>query len=218
MLSHSGLTIQANMYYKMLINWTSQKVKETYATRNPFDFKKGMSTSFSLLNSHCKSNQVLAEFWRSLCPDLTRIFLKNSKSICFHMIEPNIKAHLHQKWYTVKISDIVTFPFSTISLFVFSDFAVHKFERSMMNNPGPCVLFATPGMISGGFSLEVFKHWAPSDMNLVTLPGYLHIYLSYIFVLFQLFHFQIYLFSYVCCSTYSSNVWCFWMMHLRESS
>ncbi|KAJ0981058.1 hypothetical protein J5N97_009313 [Dioscorea zingiberensis] len=27
-------------------------------------------------------------------------------------------------------------------------------------------------MISGGFSLEVFKQWAPSEINLVTLPGY----------------------------------------------
>lgn len=50
--------------------------------------------------------------------------------------------------------------------------AVNNFDRSMINAPGPCVLFATPGMISGGFSLEVFKHWAPSEMNLITLPGY----------------------------------------------
>ncbi|KAI4297066.1 hypothetical protein L6164_036974 [Bauhinia variegata] len=85
----AGLTIQANMYYKMLINWTSQKIKDTYSTHNPFDFKN-----------------------------------------------------------------------------------VHNFERSMIDAPGPCVLFATPGMISGGFSLEVFKHWAPSEKNLVTLPGY----------------------------------------------
>ncbi|KAF8378587.1 hypothetical protein HHK36_029935 [Tetracentron sinense] len=84
-----GLTIQANMYYKMLISWTSQKVKDTYATRNAFDFKH----------------------------------------VC-------------------------------------------SFDRSLINAPGPCVLFATPGMISGGFSLEVFKQWAPSEMNLVTLPGY----------------------------------------------
>ncbi|XP_010271360.1 PREDICTED: cleavage and polyadenylation specificity factor subunit 3-II [Nelumbo nucifera] len=85
----AGLTIQANMYYKMLIGWTSQKVKDTYATRNAFDFKH-----------------------------------------------------------------------------------VRSFERSLINAPGPCVLFATPGMISGGFSLEVFKEWAPSEINLVTLPGY----------------------------------------------
>lgn len=85
----AGLTIQANMYYKMLISWTNQRVKETYATHNAFDFKN-----------------------------------------------------------------------------------VRSFDRSLINAPGPCVLFATPGMISGGFSLEVFKLWAPSEMNLVTLPGY----------------------------------------------
>lgn len=45
----------------------------------------------------------------------------------------------------------------------------------MIDAPGPCVLFATPGMISGGFSLEVFKRWAPYETNLVTLPGYCHI-------------------------------------------
>ncbi|XP_020592154.1 cleavage and polyadenylation specificity factor subunit 3-II [Phalaenopsis equestris] len=85
----AGLTIQANMYYKMLIGWTSQKIKEAYGTRNAFDFKH----------------------------------------VC-------------------------------------------SFDRSLVNAPGPCILFATPGMISGGFSLEVFKQWAPSENNLVTLPGY----------------------------------------------
>ncbi|KAL8476078.1 hypothetical protein ACS0TY_028662 [Phlomoides rotata] len=85
----AGLTIQANLYYKVLINWTSQKVKNTYSTRNAFDFKN-----------------------------------------------------------------------------------VRSFDRSLINSPGPCVLFATPGMISGGFSLEVFKRWAPYEENLITLPGY----------------------------------------------
>ncbi|CAD5317871.1 unnamed protein product [Arabidopsis thaliana] len=85
----SGLTIQANMYYKMLISWTSQNVKEKHNTHNPFDFK-------------------------------------------------NVK----------------------------------DFDRSLIHAPGPCVLFATPGMLCAGFSLEVFKHWAPSPLNLVALPGY----------------------------------------------
>ncbi|KAE8820911.1 cleavage and polyadenylation specificity factor subunit 3-II [Hordeum vulgare] len=85
----AGLTIQANMYYKMLIGWTSQKIKDSYTVHNPFEFKH----------------------------------------VC-------------------------------------------DFQRSFINDPEPCVLFATPGMISGGFSLEVFKRWAPSEKNLVTLPGY----------------------------------------------
>jgi len=61
---------------------------------------------------------------------------------------------------------------------------VQKFERSMIDAPGPCVLFATPGMLSGGFSVEVFKHWAVSENNLVSLPGYtpilLFLFLHYI--------------------------------------
>lgn len=40
--------MQANMYYKMLISWTSQKVKETYSTRNKFDFKHGTTTWLSV--------------------------------------------------------------------------------------------------------------------------------------------------------------------------
>ena len=46
---HLGLTMQANMYYKMLISWTSQKVKETYSTHNAFDFKHGTSTFLSAI-------------------------------------------------------------------------------------------------------------------------------------------------------------------------
>jgi hypothetical protein len=37
---------------------------------------------------------------------------------------------------------------------------------------GPCVLFATPGMLHGGASLEAFKAWAGSPLILVILPGY----------------------------------------------
>lgn len=85
----AGLTLQANVYYKMLIGWTSQRIKKSYVKCNPFDFK--------------------------------------------HVL---------------------------------------PFNRSQIDSPGPCVLFATPGMLTGGFSLEVFMKWAPSKENLVILPGY----------------------------------------------
>jgi integrator complex subunit 11 len=55
--------------------------------------------------------------------------------------------------------------------FLFSWVAVSEFDRSQMNAVGPCVLFATPGMLSGGLSLEVFKQWAPSEKNMVVVPG-----------------------------------------------
>jgi hypothetical protein len=37
---------------------------------------------------------------------------------------------------------------------------------------GPCVLFATPGMLHGGTSLEVFKAWAGDARNAVLLPSH----------------------------------------------
>lgn len=50
--------------------------------------------------------------------------------------------------------------------------AARNFDHKLLDAPGPCVLFATPGMITGGFSLKAFTHWAPCETNLVTLPGY----------------------------------------------
>lgn len=49
---------------------------------------------------------------------------------------------------------------------------IRPFDRSLVDHPGPMVLFATPGMLHAGMSLEVFKKWAPSEKNLVILPGY----------------------------------------------
>ncbi|CAI0420398.1 unnamed protein product, partial [Linum tenue] len=85
----SGLTKQANIYYKTLMSWTNKKIKDTIALQNAFNLK--------------------------------------------HVV---------------------------------------SFDRSQINAPGPCVLFASPGMLSGGLSLEVFKQWAPSEVNLVMLPGH----------------------------------------------
>ncbi|XP_047944690.1 cleavage and polyadenylation specificity factor subunit 3-II isoform X2 [Salvia hispanica] len=48
---------------------------------------------------------------------------------------------------------------------------VRIFDRSLINAPGPCVLFASPGNLNGGFSLEILKQWAPYEENLVMLPG-----------------------------------------------
>eukprot|EP00038_Savillea_parva_P003463 m.125992 g.125992 ORF g.125992 m.125992 type:complete len:703 (+) comp11180_c0_seq2:291-2399(+) len=46
------------------------------------------------------------------------------------------------------------------------------FERGYVDNPGPQVLFATPGMLHAGLSLFVFKRWAPNPKNMVIMPGY----------------------------------------------
>lgn len=49
---------------------------------------------------------------------------------------------------------------------------VRAFERAHMHRPGPMVVFATPGMLHAGLSLEILKVWAPDPGNLVVMPGY----------------------------------------------
>jgi integrator complex subunit 11 len=41
-----------------------------------------------------------------------------------------------------------------------------------MNNPGPMVVFATPGMLHGGLSLTIFEEWCTSEANMIIMPGY----------------------------------------------
>ncbi|CAI6005607.1 unnamed protein product [Closterium sp. NIES-64] len=48
---------------------------------------------------------------------------------------------------------------------------VRPFDRALLDAPAPMVLFATPGMLSGGLSLQAFKAWAPHPCNLLVLPG-----------------------------------------------
>ncbi|KAH3767786.1 integrator complex subunit 11 [Pelomyxa schiedti] len=85
----TGLVQRANEVYTLFINWTNQKIKDTYHKRNLFDFRH---------------------------------------------VEP--------------------------------------FDRQVADLPHPMVLLASPGMLHGGMSLEVFKKWAPFEQNLVILPGY----------------------------------------------
>ncbi len=49
---------------------------------------------------------------------------------------------------------------------------IKPWDRQYMDLPGPAVLFATPGMLHIGTSLEVFKKWAPHPENMVIMPGY----------------------------------------------
>lgn len=85
----AGLVERANLYYKLFINWTNQKIKNTFVQHNMFDFK------------HIK-----------------------------------------------------------------------PFDKSYIERPGPYILFATPGMLHAGMSLEVFKKWCGNELNTCILPGF----------------------------------------------
>lgn len=49
---------------------------------------------------------------------------------------------------------------------------IKPFDRNYIDNPGPMVVFATPGMLHAGLSLQIFKRWAPNENNMVIMPGY----------------------------------------------
>eukprot|EP00698_Gefionella_okellyi_P004441 TRINITY_DN14096_c0_g1_i1.p1 TRINITY_DN14096_c0_g1~~TRINITY_DN14096_c0_g1_i1.p1 ORF type:complete len:663 (-),score=146.87 TRINITY_DN14096_c0_g1_i1:24-2012(-) len=85
----AGMTQRANYYYKLFINWTNQKIKQTFVKRNMFDF------------THIKA------------------------------------------W-----------------------------DRAYLEHKQAQVLFATPGMLHAGTSMEVFKAWCGSEKNMVVMPGY----------------------------------------------
>uniref|UniRef100_A0A3Q2CNZ4 Integrator complex subunit 11 n=1 Tax=Cyprinodon variegatus TaxID=28743 RepID=A0A3Q2CNZ4_CYPVA len=44
---------------------------------------------------------------------------------------------------------------------------IKAFDRSYADNPGPMVVFATPGMLHAGQSLQIFKKWAGNEKNMV---------------------------------------------------
>ncbi|XP_038677904.1 integrator complex subunit 11 isoform X1 [Scyliorhinus canicula] len=49
---------------------------------------------------------------------------------------------------------------------------IKPFDRTYADNPGPMVVFATPGMLHAGQSLQIFRKWAGNDKNMVIMPGY----------------------------------------------
>ena len=49
---------------------------------------------------------------------------------------------------------------------------VKQEEKNLMIGEVPMVIFATPGMLHGGFSLNMFKKIAPEPKNCVIIPGY----------------------------------------------
>nr|CAB3233543.1 integrator complex subunit 11-like [Phallusia mammillata] len=49
---------------------------------------------------------------------------------------------------------------------------IKGFNRAYIENPGPMVVFATPGMLHGGLSLEIFKKWCTNEKNMIIMPGY----------------------------------------------
>lgn len=49
---------------------------------------------------------------------------------------------------------------------------IKPFDRAYADSKEPMVVFATPGMLHAGLSLQLFRKWAPDRNNMVIMPGY----------------------------------------------
>lgn len=49
---------------------------------------------------------------------------------------------------------------------------IKPFDKTLIRANTPMVLLATPGMLHGGSSLQVFKEWCGSEDNCIIIPGY----------------------------------------------
>lgn len=56
------------------------------------------------------------------------------------------------------------------NLFAFSK--IKPWQPGLVNASGAAILFATPGMLHQGVSLEVFRRWCHDPKNMIILPGY----------------------------------------------
>ncbi|OZJ05629.1 hypothetical protein BZG36_01524 [Bifiguratus adelaidae] len=69
-------------------------------------------------------------------------------------------------WTNEKIKDT----FVDHNMFEFKH--LKAWDRNLVDNPGPMVVFASPGMLNAGTALEIFKKWAPDPKNMIIMPGW----------------------------------------------
>lgn len=80
------------------------------------------------------------------------------------------KANHYYKLYITWTSQKIKKTFVQRNMFEFKH--IKAFDRAYIDNPGAMVVFATPGMLHAGLSLQIFKRWAPNENNMVIMPGY----------------------------------------------
>lgn len=80
------------------------------------------------------------------------------------------KANNYYKMFITWTNQKIRNTFVNRNMFDFKH--VKAFDKNFIDNPGPMVVLATPGMLHAGLSLQIFKKWAPNENNMVILPGF----------------------------------------------
>ena len=135
----TGLTEKANHYYKLFIPWTNQKIRKTFVQRNMFEFK------------HIKAfDRAFADSpGPMVCPDaagggggrefhLARARLQGAACLCARKVGGQKARRVGGASAALTVPTLV-----------------------------PKVVFATPGMLHAGQSLQIFRKWAGNEKNMV---------------------------------------------------
>ncbi len=74
--------------------------------------------------------------------------------------------------YVNMMNDQIRRQIAVSNPFVFKHVQYLRGGRDAFKDVGPCVMFASPGMLQSGLSRELFEIWAPSKLNGLIIPGY----------------------------------------------
>lgn len=80
------------------------------------------------------------------------------------------KANTYYKLFIEWTNERIKKTFSDRNMFDFRH--IRPFDKTLIDAPGPMVLFSSPGMLHSGMSLEVFKRWATDARNTLIIPGF----------------------------------------------
>lgn len=80
------------------------------------------------------------------------------------------KANQYYKIFSNWESEKIQNSFLNENIFNFK--YILPFDRTLIKSASPMVLLATPGMLHGGLSMQVFKEWCGNDKNSLVIPGY----------------------------------------------
>eukprot|EP00095_Tigriopus_kingsejongensis_P004736 maker-scaffold719_size106944-snap-gene-0.30 protein:Tk04736 transcript:maker-scaffold719_size106944-snap-gene-0.30-mRNA-1 annotation:"integrator complex subunit 11" len=80
------------------------------------------------------------------------------------------KANNYYKMFITWTNEKIRKTFVERNMFEFKH--ITGFDRAYIHNPGPMVVFATPGMLHAGLSLHIFEEWCSGELNMIIMPGY----------------------------------------------
>ena len=94
----------------------------------------------------------------------------NLKAPIYFAIGLTEKATNYYKLFITWTNEKIKKTFVKRNMFEFKH--IKPFDRAYADNKEPMVVFATPGMLHAGLSLQLFRKWAPDPNNMVIMPGY----------------------------------------------